>query len=79
MAASARETLTMAELGMQRHGIARRMMAQAEDLLRHLGCPKINLQVRSSNAEVIAFYEALGYSVDPVISLGKRLIQDTPD
>jgi len=64
---------------LQRHGIARRIMAEAEGLLRRLGCPKINLQVRSSNAEVIAFYEALGYSVDPVISLGKRLVKDNPD
>ena len=38
---------------MQRHGIARRMMAEAEGLLRSAGCPKINLQVRSSNAKVI--------------------------
>lgn len=36
-------------------------------------CLKVNLQVRTSNAGVIAFYEKLGYSVDNVVSLGKRL------
>jgi ribosomal protein S18 acetylase RimI-like enzyme len=54
-------------------GIGRRMMAAAEDELRRLGCPKINLQVRRSNAVVIEFYRRLGYRIDPVTSLGKRL------
>ena len=40
------------------------------------GCPKINLQIRSENADVIAFYGALGYRTDDVVSLGKRLIDD---
>jgi hypothetical protein len=34
------------------------------------------MQVRSSNAAVLAFYERLGYTQDPVVSLGKRLIPD---
>ena len=57
----------------RRRGIGRRMMQVAEDELRKLGCPKINLQVRSSNKAVIAFYESLGFAVDDVVSLGKRL------
>jgi ribosomal protein S18 acetylase RimI-like enzyme len=57
----------------RRKGIGRRMMTAAEDKLRLLGCPKINLQVRQSNAAVIEFYRRLGYSIDPVTSLGKRL------
>jgi GNAT superfamily N-acetyltransferase len=57
----------------QRTGIAREIMAAAERLLRAAGCPKINLQVRSTNLAVIAFYERLGFSVDPVTSMGKRL------
>jgi hypothetical protein len=32
--------------------------------------------VRDSNHEAIAFYQALGYQVDAVTSLGKRLIPD---
>jgi ribosomal protein S18 acetylase RimI-like enzyme len=51
-------------------------MAEAERLLRAEGCPKINLQVRTTNAEVLAFYAALGYARDDVVSLGQRLEPD---
>ena len=57
----------------QRQGIGRRMMEKAEHELQKRGCPKINLQVRTSNQVVISFYESLGYSNDGVIGLGKRL------
>lgn len=57
----------------RRRGRARGLMEEAERRLRALGCPKINLQVRSTNAEVVAFYLSLGFKEDPVISLGKRL------
>lgn len=60
----------------QRTGIGRRMMDEAEGLLRAAGCPKINLQVRSTNAKVIAFYKRIGYMVDDVVSFGKRLEPD---
>jgi hypothetical protein len=36
----------------------------------------MNLQIRSENTDVVAFYGALGYRKDDVISLGKRLIED---
>lgn len=62
----------------QRQGIARTIMTHAEELLRAAGCPKINLQVRTSNTDVIAFYKAIGYSIDDVVSLGKRLEDDHP-
>jgi len=54
------------------------MMQAVEALLRAKGCPKINLQVRDTNAAVIAFYSALGYGADKVVSLGKRLEIDEP-
>jgi ribosomal protein S18 acetylase RimI-like enzyme len=54
-------------------GIGRGMMEAAERKLRRLGCPKINLQVRKTNTGVIEFYRLLGYSVDEVVGLGKRL------
>jgi len=54
-------------------GLGRRLMNHAEDTLRARGCPKINLQVRSTNAGVLAFYAALGFTRDDVVSLGKRL------
>jgi ribosomal protein S18 acetylase RimI-like enzyme len=53
--------------------IGRRMMDKAESALQKLGCPKINLQVRTSNQTVISFYKRLGYSGDDVFSMGKRL------
>ncbi len=62
----------------QRQGIATQMMAAAEQLLKALGCPKINLQVRETNAQVIAFYQSLGFRNDRVISFGKRLEHDPP-
>ncbi len=60
----------------QRKGYARQIMNEAERLLKEAGCPKINLQVRSSNSQVIAFYESLGFTDDHVTSLGKRLEVD---
>ncbi len=51
-------------------------MAQVELRLREAGCPKINLLVRSKNNQVIEFYQHLGYAIDDVISLGKRLEHD---
>jgi 4-oxalocrotonate tautomerase family enzyme len=57
----------------QRQQIGRRMMEKAESALKKRGCPKINLQVRTSNQAVIAFYERLGFTNDDVIGLGKRL------
>jgi ribosomal protein S18 acetylase RimI-like enzyme len=60
----------------QRRGHARTMVAEAERLLRAAGCPKINLQVRTSNNGVIEFYRKLGYAADEVTSMGKRLEQD---
>ncbi len=60
----------------RKRGFGRQLMAEAERLLRLEGCPKINLQVRSSNADVLAFYRAIGYLQDDVISMGKRLEPD---
>jgi ribosomal protein S18 acetylase RimI-like enzyme len=60
----------------RRHGLARAMVAEAERLLRAAGCPKINLQIRTSNQGVIDFYRRLGYSIDDAVSMGKRLEHD---
>lgn len=60
----------------QRKGYATQLMQHGEQLLRAADCPKLNLQVRSTNANTLAFYESLGYKDDEVISLGKRLISD---
>ena len=60
----------------RRQGTGRRIMEEAEKRLRSTGCPKINLQVRETNQEVIQFYARIGYTKDPVVSMGKRLDQD---
>lgn len=57
-------------------GLARQLMARIEAALIEAGCPKLNLQVRADNAAALGFYAKLGYVQDPVVSLGKRLIQD---
>lgn len=62
----------------QRRGVARQIMEEAERLLRQAECPKINLQVRTTNAQVIEFYKSIGFKVDDVISMGKRLETDEP-
>ncbi len=62
--------------GQQRRGIGRRMMEEAEACLRAAGCPKINLQIRSSNTGVIEFYKRIGFQIDDVVSFGKRLEPD---
>lgn len=60
----------------QRKGFARAMMQEVERLIQNKGCPKINLQVRDTNAEVINFYQAIGYDVENSVGLGKRLVPD---
>jgi ribosomal protein S18 acetylase RimI-like enzyme len=57
----------------QQQGLGRSMVAAATAQLKAMNCPKINLQIRSSNPNVIEFYQRLGFKVDDVISMGKRL------
>lgn len=59
-------------------GIGAAIMAEAERLLVERGCPKLNLQVRSTNQGVIDWYRSLGYEPDHAVGLGKRLIPDLP-
>jgi ribosomal protein S18 acetylase RimI-like enzyme len=63
---------------LQKTGYGRQIMEHAEGLLRERGCPKINLQVRSTNKQVIEFYQRIGFSFDDVLSMGKRLVTDAP-
>jgi ribosomal protein S18 acetylase RimI-like enzyme len=57
-------------------GYGTTMMESAESLLRARGCAKINLQVRVGNEEAMAFYRRLGFSLDDVVGMGKRLEHD---
>lgn len=56
----------------QRKGLGKQVMLKIEELIKLKGCPKINLQVRETNRNIIAFYKAIGYDNDHVIGLGKR-------
>ena len=60
----------------RRRGYGAALMRCVEETLAARGCPKVNLLVRASNAEVLAFYRKLGYAPDEVAALGKRLIPD---
>jgi ribosomal protein S18 acetylase RimI-like enzyme len=60
----------------RRKGFGRQIMAHAERMLIAEGCPKINLQVRASNASVHSFYASLGFARDDVVCFGKRLESD---
>lgn len=60
----------------QHSGIGRALMDAAESQLIALGCPKLNLQIRTSNDVVVEFYKHIDYSRDDCVSMGKRLIPD---
>lgn len=57
----------------RRQGIGRALLERVEEGLVKLGCSKLNLQVRDSNAEVVSFYKRLGYEVEDRVSMSKRL------
>jgi ribosomal protein S18 acetylase RimI-like enzyme len=57
----------------RRRGIGVALIRRMEAALTERGCLKVNLQIRTSNAEVIAFYKELGYDIEERISMGKRL------
>ncbi len=60
----------------RRKGYGKKIMFEVEKQIKDKGCPKINLQVRTKNTDIIAFYEAIGFIDDQVIGLGKRLEKD---
>jgi ribosomal protein S18 acetylase RimI-like enzyme len=59
-------------------GHAASLVRRIESLLLALDCPKINLQIRSSNAQALEFYRRIGFAQDEVLSYGKRLVADEP-
>jgi len=60
----------------QRRGLGRQIMREVENRLNDIGCPKINLQIRVGNREVVEFYQHIGYEVEDRVSMGKRLVED---
>jgi len=64
----------------QKRGYGRKLVERAIAELKRLGCLKLNVQIRESNASAVAFYEHLGFRNDHVVSLGLRLKQQhNPD
>lgn len=57
-------------------GIARDLVAEVEELLLEMGCPKVQLMVRPGNEDVLSFYDRLGYERFDTTTTGKRLIVD---
>ncbi len=66
--------------GRRHQGIGKKLMGTLEEKMTALGCPKMNLFIRVTNQEVVAFYEKLGFAQNTVgISFGKRLVNDDFD
>jgi len=61
----------------RRNGTGRKLLHAAESALSDRGCPKVNLQVRSSNSEVVELYRRCGYRMEERTSLGKALVDDS--
>lgn len=62
----------------RRQGLGASLVRHAEQALTALGCMKINLQITGGNDAVVGFYEALGYGVEPRISMGKKIGVNIP-
>jgi ribosomal protein S18 acetylase RimI-like enzyme len=60
----------------RRQKIATKLIDEAVRILSLRGCPKINLNVLRSNSEVVPFYESIGFKMDDVICMSKRLVND---
>jgi ribosomal protein S18 acetylase RimI-like enzyme len=61
--------------GHRRQGIGAALIRRLEESFRERGCLKVNLQVRDTNTGVVPFYEKLGYRVEELVSMGKRLYE----
>lgn len=62
----------VATLPQRRHcGIAKRLIAAAEQWLQQQGIPKVMLLVREGNQMVMDFYSKLGFEVTPRVTMSK--------
>ena len=57
----------------RRRGVGTALVRHAVTALRAMGCTKVNLQVRATNAAVVEFYESLGFVVEERVSMGMRI------
>ena len=57
----------------QCRGVATALVHHAMRQLRTAGCTKVNVQIRSTNAEVRGFYESLGFDVEERLSMARHI------
>ncbi len=57
-------------------GLGKALVRHAEQALTQRGCMKINLQITGGNESVAAFYQSLGYQIEPRLSMGKLIPQN---
>ena len=60
----------------QRKRYGTMIVEEIEEKLKAKGAPKINIQIRSTNKSVVDFYKSIGYKIDDVVGMGKRLAED---
>ena len=54
----------------RRSGTGSLLVKHTIQCLKECGCIKVNLQIRSTNTDVAAFYRSLGFKVEDRISMG---------
>lgn len=54
----------------RRQGIGQELIKFTLSELAKIGCIKVNLQIRSTNSAVAAFYESLGFEAEERLSMG---------
>jgi ribosomal protein S18 acetylase RimI-like enzyme len=57
----------------RRRGIGGQLMRHVEGLLAERNCLKVNLQLLTTNAATVEFYQSQGYRVEERISMGKLI------
>ena len=58
------------------NGYGQKIMNSVETEIRKMGCPKINLQIRTANDKIAFAYQKLGFTNDHVASMRKLLEAD---
>lgn len=61
----------------QGQGVSRKLIEHAEQLLKQMGCVKVNLQVRSANQTAAEKYMHMGFVEEDRRSFGKLLVDRT--
>ena len=60
----------------RRRGVGKALVEHTISALQNMGCIKVNLQIRSTNTEVIGFYTSMGFRMEERVSMGKKLFDE---